>query len=300
MIDGLALLLQSPEELTADADGMSVERVLALAIAGTLVATLVATLVLAPAYPPLARRLRALLPAREPAGRLPLDPVVGIVAMAVFLLAGTIGASAAHVLGATDDGYGRLLRGVCGNLLQCLAVLALVSSRLFTSGKGAVASTRHAITAGAIAFVVVLPLVGAVGIAASAIAAHFGLPLPPEVSHETLKILAERNDAVFTIATLAHVALLVPIAEELGWRGVMQPTIRAVGAGPFVASAATAAIFAAIHWDAIPEDGRAAAMPMLVTLGLALGLLRERTGGVLAPIVLHALFNAWNVYAALA
>lgn len=296
MIDGLALLLQSPEELPADAGGTSVGGVLALAFAAIIVVVLVAALV----FPPLALRLRALLPEREPAGRLPLDPVVGIVAMAVFLLAGTIGASAAHLLGATDDGYGRLLRGVCGNLLQCLVVLALVSSRLFTSGKGAVASTRHAFAAGAIAFVVVLPLVGAVGIVASAIAAHFGLPLPPEVSHETLKILAERNDAVFTIATLAHVALLVPIAEEFGWRGVMQPTLRAVGAGPFVASAATAAIFAAIHWDAIPEDGRAAAMPMLVTLGLALGLLRERTGGVLAPIVLHALFNAWNVYAALA
>ena len=296
MIDGLALLLQSPEEPTADAGGSSVGSVLALALA----AIFVAAIAVAPLFPPLARRLRALLPEREPAGRLPLDPVVGIVAMAVFLLAGTMGASAAHLLGATDDGYGRLLRGVCGNLLQCLAVLALVSSRLFTSGKGAVASTRHAVAAGTIAFVVVLPLVGAVGIVASAIAVHFGLPLAPEVSHETLKILAERNDAVFTIVTLAHVALLVPIAEELGWRGVMQPTLRAVGAGPFVASAATAAIFAAIHWDAIPADGRAAAMPMLVALGLALGLLREKTGGVLAPIVLHALFNAWNVHAALA
>jgi len=296
MIDGLALLLQSPEELPADTGGISVGRVLVLSFAAILV-TLPAV---APFFPPLARRLRVLSPAREPAGRLPLDPVVGIVAMAVFLLAGTIGASAAHALGATDDGYGRLLRGVCVNLLQCLAVIALLSSRLFTNGKGAVSSTRVATAAGAVAFVVVLPLVGAVGIAASAIAAYFGLPLPPEVSHETLKILAERNDAVFTIVTLAHVALLVPIAEELGWRGVMQPTLRAVGAGPFVASAATAAIFAAIHWDAIPADGRAAAMPMLVTLGLALGLLRERTGGVLAPIVLHALFNAWNVYAALA
>jgi membrane protease YdiL (CAAX protease family) len=34
---------------------------------------------------------------------------------------------------------------------------------------------------------------------------------------------------------------------------------------------------------------------MLVTLGFALGLLRERTGGILAPVLVHALFNAANV-----
>jgi membrane protease YdiL (CAAX protease family) len=50
----------------------------------------------------------------------------------------------------------------------------------------------------------------------------------------------------------------------------------------------------------MPPESRVAGLAMLVTLGLALGLLRERTGGILAPIALHALFNAWNVALTLA
>jgi membrane protease YdiL (CAAX protease family) len=296
MIDGLALLLQSPDQSAAAAGGADGGWPLGEMIALGSLALLVGALL----FPPTARRLRALLPAREASGRLPADAMVGVVGMAAFLLAGTIGATTAHLLGATDDEYGRLLRGVCGNLLQCLVVVLLVSSRLFRDGPRKGSSARIAIAAGALSFVAVLPLVGAVGIIAGAVAEQFGLPRPPEVSHETLRILLEKGDTLFTLATLAHVAVLVPVAEELGWRGVMQPTIRAAGAGPLVASALTAAIFAAIHWDAIPAGGRAVAMPMLVALGLALGLLREKTGGVLAPIALHALFNAWNVAVTLA
>ena len=57
----------------------------------------------------------------------------------------------------------------------------------------------------------------------------------------------------------------------------------------------TAVLFTAIHWTMIPPEGRAAGLPMLAALGFALGILRERTGGILAPTVLHAAFNALNV-----
>ena len=47
-------------------------------------------------------------------------------------------------------------------------------------------------------------------------------------------------------------------------------------------------------------DGRAAGLIMLFVLGIALGMLRERTGGVLASVVLHGVFNAANVALVLA
>ena len=50
----------------------------------------------------------------------------------------------------------------------------------------------------------------------------------------------------------------------------------------------------------IPPEGRVAGLSMLVALGFALGVLRERTGGILAPTVLHAAFNALNVAITLA
>ena len=92
----------------------------------------------------------------------------------------------------------------------------------------------------------------------------------------------------------------MPLAEEAGWRGLLQPSIRRAGLGAVAASIATALLFAGIHWTMIPPEGRAAGLPMLATLGFALGMLRERTGGVLAPTMLHAAFNALNVWMTLA
>jgi membrane protease YdiL (CAAX protease family) len=49
----------------------------------------------------------------------------------------------------------------------------------------------------------------------------------------------------------------------------------------------------------LPADGRVTGLSMLFTLSMAMGILRERTGGIVAPITVHALFNAVNVAVAL-
>jgi hypothetical protein len=79
------------------------------------------------------------------------------------------------------------------------------------------------------------------------------------------------------------VAGLVPIAEELFFRGMIYPLLRARW-GAYVAIIASAALFAVVH--VIPT-----LLPALFFVGLVLGLLREWSKSVIPGILLHATQN---------
>lgn len=239
----------------------------------------------------------------EASGRIPLDPPMGALAMLGIYVLGIIGASV--VAGSlpestrTDADWSRLLVGVLANALQCIGAIGFLQSRLAVDGSRRRATFIHAIAEGTIGFVLVVPIVFAAAAFLGAALPLLGLPRAPEVSHQTLEILRAKANIVFTWTTLIHVVVLVPLAEELLWRGLMQPSMRAVGLPPLAAICTTSALFAAIHWTSIPADGRATGLVMLVILSIALGILRDRTGGILAPAIAHGLFNALNVAMAL-
>lgn len=88
-----------------------------------------------------------------------------------------------------------------------------------------------------------------------------------------------------TALVLFTVAAVAPIAEELVFRGVLLPGL-ARRMRPGLALIATSGIFALFH---VPSHGVGAVMPGL--LGLVFGWARLRTGGLTAPIVLHAANN---------
>ena len=240
----------------------------------------------------------------QPIGRVPRDPAIGGLAMMIALIIGSVAgagaAGAAASMGINDEAYARLAAGVAGNMVQ--VAIALLALQVVTQCNGTTPAAKpaRAIGAGVLAFLLVAPVVAGVSIAINAMLVALGFPKAPETSHETLRILIERHDTLLSVLTLAHVALLVPIAEEALWRGLLQPSLRRAGLGGFEAVLATATLFALIHWSVVPAEGRAAGLAMLFTLALALGILRERTGGIIAPIALHALFNAANVALALA
>lgn len=240
----------------------------------------------------------------QPIGRVPRDPAIGGLAMMIALIIGSVAgagaAGAAASMGIDDEAYARLAAGVAGNMVQ--VAIALLALQVVTQCNGTTPAAKpaRAIGAGVLAFLLVAPVVAGVSIAINAMLVALGFPKAPETSHETLRILIERHDTLLSVLTLAHVALLVPIAEEALWRGLLQPALRRAGLGGFEAVLATATLFALIHWSVVPAEGRAAGLAMLFTLALALGILRERTGGIIAPIALHALFNAANVALALA
>lgn len=279
LIDGPALLLQS------NAPGGWIPA--PVAIGGVLLAAGCALALIA--Y----RRLWSIPP--QPRGRLPVDPMLWVVGGFGAYLAGSAGFAASGLV--ADEAYSRLLTGVLGNLAQA-AVALLVMVRLGQDSERAAVRPHRALLAGAAALLLVAPIVAATSIAMNALLVVLGQPVAPATSHETLGILVARRDHLLTALTLAHVALLVPVAEELIWRGLLQAGLRGA-AGPRAAVVVTAALFTLVHWPALADDGRATGLAMLLVLACALGILRERTGSTLAPMALHALFNATNVAIAL-
>jgi hypothetical protein len=85
------------------------------------------------------------------------------------------------------------------------------------------------------------------------------------------------------VVLLLLVAVVVPVVEELFFRGMIYPLLRyRWGAG--VAIGVSAAIFAAFHFVPL-------LMPALFFVGLILGYLREQSGSVLPGVLLHAMQN---------
>lgn len=89
--------------------------------------------------------------------------------------------------------------------------------------------------------------------------------------------------ALTFVLLLVLVAGLVPVAEELFFRGMLYPLLRNRW-GTTTAIITSAFIFAAAHFTLI-------LVPPLVLVGLLLGLLREKSGSLLPCIIFHAIQN---------
>lgn len=91
--------------------------------------------------------------------------------------------------------------------------------------------------------------------------------------------------------TILAAGVIAPIGEEILFRGYIYPAMkRLIGALP--AAFLAALLFAAIH-------NSAAGMATLTLLAIALTVAYERTGSLIVPMVMHALFNSTSLlYAA--
>jgi len=89
--------------------------------------------------------------------------------------------------------------------------------------------------------------------------------------------------AVLLVFTL----LVVPVFEELLFRGLFQSMIRGLVERPWPAILLTSVPFAVLH----PQTH----WPALLILGMCLGYVYERSGSLLRSIFVHMLFNAINV-----
>ncbi len=102
--------------------------------------------------------------------------------------------------------------------------------------------------------------------------------------HEMVKTLQEQPATLWLIALSATV--LAPLTEEFLFRGLMQSFLRGwLGRWGAVALAAT--LFMLVHpmfsW------------PAIFTLGILLGIIYERSGTLMAPILVHVAFNGVTV-----
>jgi membrane protease YdiL (CAAX protease family) len=122
-----------------------------------------------------------------------------------------------------------------------------------------------------------------------------GGPPVPIVAHQTLEQLrAHAEDPASWLLAIA-VVTLTPVTEEILWRGAVQQALKSAGLPRAIALVAASTLFALVHWNAVPSEARAGALPALLMLGLLFGWLLERTGRLLAPITAHAAFNAANL-----
>ena len=144
------------------------------------------------------------------------------------------------------------------------------------------------------AWVGVLVCAGAIPLVS--LAAMLGQMIEPSggPSHETLRLLQENDSPAALWLTVAAVCVAAPVAEELLFRGGVQSAFRRAGLGPLAAALAASVLFLMVHVAVLD----AAALPALLVLSLVLGLSFERTGRIGTPIVAHACFNAFNIWAA--
>ena len=93
------------------------------------------------------------------------------------------------------------------------------------------------------------------------------------------------------VANFVVIALVAPIVEETTYRGLGYAAVR-FRFGPIAAIAVTALAFGLSH-------GLVVALPVLTIFGAILAALRWRTDSLYPPIILHAIFNAAALLAAL-
>lgn len=107
----------------------------------------------------------------------------------------------------------------------------------------------------------------------------------PSVQHAVQMVSRAQNPGEIAVQIIS-VIIFAPIAEELLFRGTLYPAIKNAG-HPRLATIASAVLFAAVH-------AKLELMLPLTLLGIALVWLYEKTGSILAPILMHTTFNLIN------
>lgn len=145
------------------------------------------------------------------------------------------------------------------------------------------AALPRALLAAVVALAVALPVV--LALQQLSVAALEKIGWPPQ--EQTAVQLVVTTKSWWTRAYLGVFAVVIaPVAEEFIFRGMLYPFIKQRGF-PKLAWIGVSLLFAFIHLDA-------ATFVPLVALALALTWLYEFTDVLLAPIAVHALFNAVN------
>lgn len=105
---------------------------------------------------------------------------------------------------------------------------------------------------------------------------------------------AIRTSPFGAILVFLSVAIAAPVLEEILFRGQLQTAIRQwaerreMKRPAAIAMTSAAAVFGLIHFQPL-------AFPVLFTSGLAMGWIRERTGSITLPILMHMVMNAVGV-----
>lgn len=108
---------------------------------------------------------------------------------------------------------------------------------------------------------------------------------------EVVEFLQNADTPRDRLAVLAMAVVVAPVAEEMIFRGYLYPVGKRYF-GAFASMVVTSLLFAVLH-------GHMGSLPALFTLAMCLGLAYEKSGTLLVPMIMHAVFNAISVTAIL-
>jgi membrane protease YdiL (CAAX protease family) len=215
-----------------------------------------------------------------------------LVPVAAWLLAGSITASIVSPGGSETTGpLARLAAdhaaGICG-ALACLWVSGHCfrgGARTFLVGDGDWARAVLLGSEFALVAIAVCPLayMGSLWVLSGLI------PRYPVFEHEI--VVRIRSGEMALWAVWVGTAIIAPVTEELFFRGILQSGLVNVLKRRWLAVVLSAAVFGVVHAGG-PENPQPHVVLPLTVLGVLLGVLYLKTGSLVAPITLHALFNA--------
>jgi len=105
-------------------------------------------------------------------------------------------------------------------------------------------------------------------------------------THQSLEILTDAGVGL-KILVVVFAALVVPVFEELLFRGFFQTSLRSLSGSPWVGIVLTSVFFAILH----PPTH----IPALFMLSCGLGYAYERSGSLLRPTLMHIFFNGLSI-----
>jgi membrane protease YdiL (CAAX protease family) len=110
--------------------------------------------------------------------------------------------------------------------------------------------------------------------------------------HEELKLITQHVQLPVRVLIFITAVVVVPVFEEMLFRGLFQTWLRSVLARPWLAILICSGMFAVIHADV----GHWLA---LLALSMSMGYAYEKSGSLFRPIFIHSIFNAASIIATL-
>lgn len=237
-------------------------------------------------------------------------PGTGLLFFAATLFAGIFGSVIGGLISGPlpDDSVGALNAEAALRVMTIVAFVSLLFQGVvlmlmpgWRSGHARGQADRRAsvgscILQGIIAIIIVLPIVLGLATVLQLITERVTGTPPDPLAHEALVALADGRDSAWFWGKAILVVLAAPIVEEVLYRGLLQESLRRhrvlMGGSPWGSIIGASIFFTVMHLGAVEWQ---AILPLFV-LSLALGCVFARTGRLVAPIVMHMIFNGFNLF----
>lgn len=214
-----------------------------------------------------------------------------LLAVCAYLLAAIVISGVVGLL--IDDPNGIRAKLITGNGAQLcgIAVCLLIAERRFEGGRLRFAFGNPPARLGRRAALVFFTSILAIGLCSLIGEATVQIILYYSPSyqfdpHPTIKALHDGLQPRWVIVGLWLGAVAVaPIAEEFFFRGLLQTFLVGIARNRWLAIGLTAIVFGIVHLS------QAHTIVALAVFGVLLGYAYERTGSLVVPIMIHAVFN---------